>query len=235
MLVENARLEPAVLEVEHGAEVHQRAEVGRVARQYAFVRAARAVEPAEFLEHARARKQQIDRFGVGFERGFQLRQRRFGHVAGARDPDSEGRGFRRHAASAPPGRSAAGAAPVDVDRGLGVLRAWLRTDRHRSGADRFDRDAAAAEHRYEPQPIFAVDDDLEARFFGLDAARVMRDGAQIRAAAGLFATVTPRPPFVGQRGPETDRSGRRDTAPFRSTAVRRNHGSVAIRPGKPVS
>ena len=89
VLIKNTRFGAPVFEVEHRAEIHQRAEVRLVACEHAFVGTACARQTAEFFEQARARKQQIDRFGVIRESRFDLRERVFGDVSGAHDADRE--------------------------------------------------------------------------------------------------------------------------------------------------
>ena len=132
-------------------------------------------------------------------------------------------------------RSAFTAAPVEGDGGFGVFGAGLGANAARSGANRFDGDAAALEYRDETQTIGAVDDDFEPRMSGADAPREMCDRAHVRHAPRRFATVAARPPLVGQHGSEIDRGGRQNATPFSSAAIGRNHRTQPIRPGKLVS
>jgi hypothetical protein len=101
-------------------------------------------------------------------------------------------------------RSTAGlactAAPIECDGKFGVLDAGLDANADRSRADRFDGDAAALKHRDETQTFRAVDDDLEAGVSRSDAARVMRNRAQVGTAPRQFAAVAPFAPLVGQNG-----------------------------------
>jgi hypothetical protein len=97
-------------------------------------------------------------------------------------------------------RSACTAAPVERDAHFAVLGAGLGAHADRSGTNRFDGDAAALKHRDKTHAVGAVNDYFETGMSGFDAARVVRDRAQIGLAPRHLATVAPVPAIVGQNG-----------------------------------
>jgi hypothetical protein len=78
-----------------------------------------------------------------------------------------------------------------------VVRARFGADADGAGADRFDGDAAALEHRDEAQSIGTVDDHFELRLSGLNAARVVRDRSHVVSATRLLAPFAAFATLVG--------------------------------------
>ncbi len=101
-----------------------------------------------------------------------------------------------------------------------------------AGTDRFERNAAALEHRDQTQAFGSVDDDFERGSLGPNPAREVRDRAQVGAPARLFAPVAAVAAIFRKRGTEADGGGRHKAPPLRSTAIKRSHRTHAIRPGK---
>jgi hypothetical protein len=115
---------------------------------------------------------------------------------------------------AAPLRLATTAAAIERDGGFDVFGTGFRANACRSGADRFDGDAAALKHRDQAQTIGPVDDDFEPCMPGADAAREMCNRTNVRCAPWYFAPVVARAPLVSQYGPEIDRGRRQKAAPL---------------------
>ncbi len=126
-------------------------------------------------------------------------------------------------------------APVDGNDGYGVWRARFRADAGRAGPNRFDRDAAALEHRHQTQSVGAVDDHFEPCVSRTaDAARILGDRASVRSAARQLAPVAALAAVLGQYRAEAHQ-GRCNTAPVRTPAVEGQHGRSLFARESPVS
>lgn len=95
-----------------------------------------------------------------------------------------------------------------------MVDARFGADADGAGTDRFECDAAALKHRDQTQTFGSIDDDFQPRFLGLDAARVVRDRAQVGGAARLVPPVAAVAAFFRERGAEADGGGRHKATPL---------------------